>query len=129
MNGPAFLPRQGVRLAAHVLPTGTTRDRYQREFVAEMYAMSAKRQRIYALGVLSHAWSLRAALADDSLVIEEMKMQHKPLMCRLHLHHVWQWASAEDGTRYQHCGKCGKERADYPEEGGQNLINRGIPMG
>jgi len=129
MSTPAFLPRQSVRLAARVLPAGSTRDRYEREFVAEMYAMSPQRQRNYAIGVLTHAWSLRAALANNSLVEEEKAMHSKPLTCRLNVHHLWRWDSAEDGSRYQRCAKCGKDRADYPEEGGPNLINRGLPMG
>jgi hypothetical protein len=130
MSTPAFLPRQSVRLAARVLPAGSTRNRYEQEFVAEMYAMSRQRQRMYAIGVLTHAWSLRTALADDSLVNEEAVMLGKPLMCRLNVHHVWHWDSADDGSRYQHCVRCGKDRSDYPEGGGPSLIGRGtvIPM-
>jgi hypothetical protein len=128
MSDPVFLPRQGVRLAARVLPAGSRRDRYERELVAEMYAMSARRQRIYAFGVLTHALSLRAALSDIPHVNEEPVLLHKPLMCRLNIHHVWRWDSAEDGTRYEHCSSCGKDRSDYPEDGGPSLSGRGMPM-
>ena len=125
MSTPALLPRQSVRLAVRVLPAGSTRRRYEQELVAEMYAMSPQRQMIFAIGVLTHVWSLRAALADNSLVHEEAEMHRRSLMCRLNVHHVWRWDSAEDGSRYQRCAKCGKDRSDYPEDDGPSLIGRG----
>ena len=79
-----------------MLPAGSTRNRYEQEFVAEMYAMPPQRKRSYAIGVLTHAWSLRAALTENSPVNEEVEVHRKPLMCRLNVHHVWHWDSAED---------------------------------
>lgn len=128
MSTPAFLARQSVRLAARVLPAGSARNRYEQEFVAEMYALAPQRQRVYAIGVLTHAWSLRAALADNPVVKEEMDMHRKPLMCRLNIRHAWRWDSTEDGARYEHCAKCGRDRSDFPEDGGPSLIGRGTMM-
>lgn len=129
MTRPGFLAHESVRLAVRVLPAGSTRDRYEQEFIAEMYAISPKCQKLYAIGVLTHAWSLRAALAENPLVSEEREMQGKPLMCRLNVRHRWRWDSTEDGQRYEHCAKCGKDRADFPEDpSGGGLIGRGLAM-
>jgi hypothetical protein len=37
---------------------------------------------------------------------------HKPMTCRLNLHHRWRWLSTEDGDRFERCQKCGKDRLD-----------------
>lgn len=128
MTAPAFLPRQSVRLAARAIPRGSARARYEQEFVAEMYDMTRRRQRAYAISVLAHAWSLRAALAGGTTATEEITMNRKPLTCRLNVHHRWRWESTEDGGRFQLCARCGKDRTDFPEDGGPSLIGRGLPM-
>lgn len=130
MSAPGPVPVQCVGLAARVLPAGATRDRYRREFVAELYVMTPQQRRRFALGVLTHAWSLRAAVMASPLTQKEKTMSHKALMCRLNLHHDWHWNQTEDGSRYQRCAKCGKDKSDSHDDGGPSLIGRGtvIPM-
>ena len=65
MTGPAADPWcfRVVELAALLLPT-EQRHRYTLEFIAELYGMPRPQQIRHSVRVLSHAWALRAALAD-----------------------------------------------------------------
>lgn len=119
-NGSSFWARQGVTIATRVLPAGPTRDRYRQEFIADLHVMALPKQATYTLGVITNAWALRAAVAEDSHVAKEatMKTQH-PLTCRFNLHHDWHTYSTEDGGRYRQCTRCGKYHpgTNYPGEG------------
>jgi hypothetical protein len=114
LQAPAPMPSHILGLAARTLPS-SHRDRYRREFTAELPFIPRKDQLGYALHVLSRTWSLRAALnAPASASIGETTMTEfsaRPLHCRLHLWHHWRTRHAEDGHRYKACARCGKEIA------------------
>jgi hypothetical protein len=103
--------RWTVRLATHGLPVGETRLRYRQELLAELYGMSPAEQSRYAAGLLLSSRSLRHALADDpDLALEGvMTTHHRPLACRLNLHHAWHTEVTEDGVRFRRCRRCGKD--------------------
>jgi hypothetical protein len=111
---------RAVQLAAHVLPA-EHRHRYALEFIAELYGMPRPRQVRHSVQVLSRAWALRAALADVAPAPTQenaMKLRTaRPFLCRLNLHHRWRWASTEDGERYEHCVRCGKDRSEKASGG------------
>jgi hypothetical protein len=113
---------RAVELAARALPADY-RQRYASEFIAELYGMPVRQQVRHSLRVLSLAWALRAALAETAAgTIEENAMKHpsaRPLLCRLNLRHRWRWASTEDGDRYEHCLRCGKDRSEKAGGGPQ----------
>jgi hypothetical protein len=112
LTTPGRWSRGGVDLAVRALPAGPVRDRYRQELLADMYGMSQRTQTAYTLGVLTHIWALRAAVVADAPGISEVTMSHRrPFTCRTNLHHVWRWYSAEDGTRYRRCARCGKDHS------------------
>jgi hypothetical protein len=39
---------------------------------------------------------------------------HRPLTCRLNLHHRWRTNHTEDGGRYLRCARCGKDHVPNP---------------
>ena len=109
---PARVPHQIVDLAVRTLPAAH-RERYRREFTAELHFIPRANQLRYATKVLSRTWSLRQALtepAPDAIGESTMKkVATRPLSCRLHLWHQWRRHFTEDGARYKACAKCGKE--------------------
>ena len=115
-----------VELAVRVLPA-EHRTRYGLEFIAELYGMPKAQQRRHSARVLTSAWTLRTALVaapgtnGDTTVITTT---HKPLTCRLNLHHRWRWLSTEDGDRFERCEKCGKDRSE--KVGGSPEAGQGI---
>ena len=111
---PGSLCCRTVELAVRVLPA-EHRQRYGLEFIAELYGMPKAQQRRHAARVLTNAWALRTALSGPVLGANgQMAVTtiHKPLTCRLNLHHRWRWLSTEDGDRFEQCQKCGKDRSE-----------------
>jgi hypothetical protein len=103
-----------VRIAARALPADGRRERYRDEFVAELYGLSTARQLRHAVGVVVLARSLRSALlsAPSPSLLEVAVAPVKaarPLLCRLNLRHKWRIDSSEDGGRFRHCVRCGKD--------------------
>ena len=121
-------PQPPTRIAGHLIKVAvrtlprTHRNRYDREFTAELYSLPRQNQLGYATHVLSRAWALRAALHQLApTAIEEATMSNRPpLRCRLNLRHHWQRTQTEDGARYMVCSRCGKEHA--PAGYGENKI-------
>ena len=74
MTAPAADPWccRVVELAAWLLPT-EQRHRYALELIAELYGMPRSQQIRHSVHVLSHAWALRAALAEPA--------RHQPRGC------------------------------------------------
>jgi hypothetical protein len=111
-QAPGWGPRQIVELAARTLPA-SHRERYRREFYAELHFVPPADQLRYATRVLSRTWSLRLALTEptpEAIGGSTMKKAStKPLSCRLNLRHQWRSYVTEDGGRYRACAKCGKE--------------------
>jgi hypothetical protein len=109
---PTRAARQIVELAARTLPAAH-RERYRREFTAELDAMPRAEQFRYAARVLTRTWSLRAALGQPALATPGgntmMTPPTRPLSCRLHLWHHWRRYFTEDGGRYKACSRCGRE--------------------
>jgi hypothetical protein len=110
----APVPSHIIEFAVWTLPS-SHRDRYRREFTAELHFTPREEQLRYALQVLSRTWVLRAAInAPATASIGDTIMTDviaRPLHCRLHLWHHWRTCHAEDGHRYKACAQCGKEIA------------------
>jgi hypothetical protein len=105
-------PSRLVRLATHALPAGAARERYRREFLAELAGMSSSRQARHAAGILTHSLALRAAVRGTQAGPSEdvVTRTTTPLLCRTNLHHRWEWAHTTDGERYIRCSRCLKEK-------------------
>jgi hypothetical protein len=112
---PAFLPAIVVALACRVLPGGSCRSRYRQEFTAELYGMPLGRQTTHALQIAASSWSLRSAVAHPHGKGRNMLtiVRSKPLLCLLNVRHHWHQEITEDGTRFQRCTKCGKDRLEF----------------
>lgn len=90
--------------ATLLLPRGVSRNRYRREFAAELHGQSRARQLAYALGVCGHMWSLRTVLVHGTDVCR------LPFLCRTSLHHHWERYVSSEGLPFQTCSRCGRER-------------------
>ncbi len=115
-QAPARVPSLLIALSGRVLPGGSVRDRYKREFVAELYGMTRAQQTAHALQIVASSWSLRSAMSHPQREGNTMLsvLRSKPLLCLLNVHHHWELQSSPDGDRYERCSKCGKDRMDYP---------------
>ncbi len=116
----AFVPDRTVRIAAAMLPA-SARDRYEREFLSELFGLTIRQQTRYAFDILCHTASLRTAVHREAGASEfalTTRAQH-PLGCRLNVHHRWITKSTTDGGRYQRCRRCGKDRTEV--DGNSNL--------
>lgn len=91
-------------VATLLLPRGVSRNRYRREFAAELYGRPRTQQLAYALAVCVHMWSLRTVLVHGSDIAD------LPLRCRTNLHHHWQKHVNDEGVRFQTCSRCGREK-------------------
>ena len=107
----AFLPDRTVRLAAALLP-GSARNRYEREFLSEIYGLTTRQQVLYAIDVLVHTVSLRASIRADASKTTMSEAPHRPVLCRWNVHHRWVARLTSDGGHYQQCRRCGKDRTD-----------------
>ncbi len=120
MTGPrAPLPvaRAGVELAVRALPDWHDRLRYRAEFLAELHELTPADQLRYSAGVLSQTFALRAALGSHP--VERRGGRHDHLhsrapfwRCRVFRKHRWVIRSTDDGSRYEACSRCGRERPD-----------------
>jgi hypothetical protein len=107
---PPFLARHLVALSLCLLPNGSTRHRYRQELLAELYGLSAREASTCALGIAVNAPALRRAVLTDADATPEGTMHtHRPLACRLNIHHRYRIQQTKDGSRYLHCPRCGKD--------------------
>ena len=104
-----------------MLPDLDDRLRYRAEFAAELALLGRIDRLRYAVGVLSTTFALRAALGssptraeEDAMTVSTTRRFH--WKCRLMGAHDWVSRSAEDGSRYVACRRCGKEK-DYVHAG------------
>ena len=116
MTGPrAPVPgaRLGIDLAVRALRTRAERDRYSREFVAELYDLPPATQWRHVAGFVSQSLALRAALGAAPSAPEENTVQAIGLIrrfrCRALRHHDWHLYSTEDGGLYQACTVCHRD--------------------
>ena len=120
MARPSAVARAGVEIAVRALPDLDDRLRYRAEFAADLAALGPAGQLRYAAGVLSQIFALRTALGSTPTRAEEAAMTvstgHRfHWRCRLFGAHDWVSRSAEDGSRYVACRRCGKEKGEvYP---------------
>lgn len=93
------------------------RNRYEREFLSELFGHSTWQQTRYALDILIHTASLRAGIREQASRPEltMTDQPHPPLTCRLHVHHRWVTQTTTDGGRYQQCRRCGKDRTEVDD--------------
>lgn len=112
----AFLSDRVVRVAAVMLPAGV-RDRYEREFLSELFGRSTWQRTGYALDILIHTAGLRTATRTQASPSEltVTDQPHPPLTCRLRVHHHWVTNTTPDGVRYQQCCRCGKDRTGFDD--------------
>jgi hypothetical protein len=109
---PRRLATTCVKLAAHVLPRGAVRERYERELVAELYAATPWQAPKYVLGVLATALQLRQAVVAGTDPGEvPFARAGIPLRCRLNLSHKWHLRSTDDGGLFKECARCHREGA------------------
>lgn len=118
VHRPAAIALGLVGLGARILP-GAERKRYHWEFVADLHYLDRSHQLSYATGVLCTAWTLRRQLTKEPTMDDTTTTPAIPLLCRLNLHHRYQYEYTEDGRRYSRCARCGK---DDPHLGSQGPI-------
>ena len=107
---PSRLALRILGLAIRFVPP-PCRERYQREFRAELDLMPRLEQVRYSTRVLRHAPALRAVLVGSLLAMSDQSPMASSLLCRLRFRHRWEIASNEDGSyRFLRCLRCGKER-------------------
>lgn len=123
-NSPSWMTRTAVRAATAPLPGGLQRDRYRQELTAEAGSLPRRAQLGFALSLALHSFALRRALARSApiLTADQPPPRHKPLLCRLHVRHVWHMQVTEDGQRYRRCVRCGLDdaglvRHPFPDHG------------
>jgi hypothetical protein len=119
---PAAVPaaRWAVGTAARALPRRADRERYRREFVAELYGLSPAEQARYAAGLLSQVLALRVALGSSSRP-PELPMStsiRAPFRCRVLGMHRWTARGAPHHTHVRTCTRCGREQGPFhtPDE-------------
>ncbi|MFC5731390.1 MULTISPECIES: hypothetical protein [Nocardioides] len=111
MRKPPWWASKGAALAARGLPAGPIRERYEQEFLAELYAMTRWQAARYVFGVVASAPRLRRVLACD--IDRSEQITARPATCRLNLHHDWHMFHTEDGGRYKACLRCHKEHPEW----------------
>ena len=122
VRAPVPLARAGCELAVRRLPELDDRLRYRAEFLAELHGLPPAAQLRFAAGVVSQMFALRAALGSTPSRAEEDAMTITARRtfnwrCRiLHRHH-WVTRSTDDGSRYEQCTRCGKDREEWPGGG------------
>lgn len=123
---PGFWTVRTIGIAVRVLPPGPTRERYHREFLAELYGLRRLSQLHHALSLLFRSWALRVAIGDSQSIpateVDTM-IAVKParLMCRINLHHRWIPQRNPDGDVYYRCSRCDKDRYDVETGDGPNV--------
>ena len=112
-RAPGAGARLGIGLAVLVLADRADRDRYTREFAAELYGLPRTRQLRHVAGFLSHAVALRAALGASPSPLEENAVPAIPMVrrfrCRALRRHDWHQFSTEDGGLYEVCTVCHRD--------------------
>ncbi len=124
MTAPLGIARLAVGLAVRALPRPDDRLRWQAELTADLAVLGAAAQLRYAAGVLTQTFALRAALGSSPTRAEAAATTltasgRRSFRCRVLRHHRWSIRSTEDGSRYQACTRCDRERAEWPRGGAE----------
>ena len=99
-----------VELATLMLPA-QQRQRYAREFVAELYGMPRSHQFRHSLSVLACSWALRTALQTSTATSPKESLMtttatRRPWACRLGRHRWDDRQNPETAERYEICVRC-----------------------
>lgn len=132
MTAPTVNPWCGriVELAARVLPA-QQRQRYAREFIAELYGMNRAQQLRHSTQVLAYAWALRTVLNAANQTTQEGAMTptaRRPLPCLLKIHRWDERQNPETKELYEICLRCDayRERGRAaPGAGAAGVISSG----
>jgi hypothetical protein len=102
-----------IRGVTRLLPAGSVRDRYRREFLADLHVLRGGARIRYLLGVVSRGLALRVAVrAAHTSAGPPVIASAKPLLCRTGLHHHWRVHRNPDDEPYLRCDNCGLDRYD-----------------
>ena len=117
---PAPASRWVAGAAAGALPRRADRERYRREFVAELYGLRPAERARYVAGLLSQVLALRAALGTANHP-QELPMStsiRAPFRCRVLRMHRWMGHGAPHHGHVRICTLCGEERGPFntPDE-------------
>ena len=120
------LARGGIELSVRALPELDDRLRYRAEFLGELHVLPPVAQLRFTTGVLFQTFALRAALGSTPSRAEEDAMTTtRPRTfswrCQVLRHHHWVQRSTEDGSRYDACSRCGRDRSDADLGGGPTV--------
>jgi hypothetical protein len=99
-----LLPRLLITIATRALPRGVSRDRYRREFAAELFGLGRRQQLGYAGGAAVHILALRTVL------VRGVDATHVPVLCRMNIHHHWMRHVSDEHIAFELCTRCGKEK-------------------
>jgi len=107
---PSWTTKTVVSLSVAQLPQ-VERQRYALEFWAEIHEIRRGEQLRYALALLMHAPSLRAAVGARPPTLEApvRRIDWGHARCWLTIHHYMEFRSP-DGEPYVECSRCGKYR-------------------
>ena len=110
--GPGRLAHRLVRLVVRTLPRGEPQQRYRQEFLAELHGMPPSHRARHVVGLLVGAPRLNVVVRRSRREAWEdvMGQTRKPLLCLLHVRHRWAAVPADDGTWYEGCLACGRNR-------------------
>ena len=117
--------RAAIGLATHFLPTREVRYRYVDEFMGDLHGQPVGYQLRYVAGVLSQAWTLRAAvLADPGALHEPTSLRGRWRWSRCHVlrRHYYRTYSNDDGSRYRACAVCHEEDPGDWSGGGPDYL-------
>ncbi len=117
MAAPTAVARALVELTVRGLSELDDRLRYRAEFLADLHRLPPAAQLRYAAGVLSQMFALRAALGSAPTRAEEAAMTAPTrtsffFRCHVLRMHDWVSRSAEDGSRYLVCRRCGRDTGE-----------------
>lgn len=104
---PPWSARTALDLAIRTLPP-EHRERYAREFYAELYGLSRREQTRMAFGMLLHIQHLVWALGDPSPDLDRRVAKHKDWRCVLFIHHDVRRHNHEEALvrYYFECTRC-----------------------
>ena len=107
---PSRLSSVIIMVAVRALPPAH-RDRYTREFYAEMFGLGRGRQLAHASGLVLHSTSLALALGDTNPALDAAT-PGKDWRCRLRRHHDVTRnnpdAETKEAAFYSQCTRCGR---------------------
>ncbi len=115
-RAPARWTERAVALAVRRLPAGP-RQRYRKEFVAELHGMPQAQQLRHVAGLLIRTRALRGAVVGSMPDAADQVIPPRLgglVLCRTGIRHRWRRLLTDDGQPYCRCERCGKDMLFYP---------------